>query len=169
MTLGLAATLVVGLGLWWVGHRQRRSARRHWWPLAPAIAIAAAAMAGIAPQPADSARTAGNADLPFNEARLAELRAAGKPVFVYFTADWCLTCKVNEKAAIDRDAVRDAFRRGGVTVMVGDWTQGDPDIGRFLAANGRSGVPLYLFYGQNQAQEILPQVLTPGILTALAG
>ncbi len=170
MTLGLAATLVVGLGLWWVGRRQRRSTHRRWWPLAPALALAGLALGSITPQATDGAvAISDNGGIPFDEARLAELRAAGKPVFVYFTADWCLTCKVNEKTAIDRDAVRNAFRRGGVTVMVGDWTRGDPDIGRFLAANGRSGVPLYLFYGSNRPVEVLPQVLTPGALIALAG
>ena len=53
-------------------------------------------------------------------------------MFVYFTADWCLTCKVNEAAAIDRDEVRDAFRKAGVKVLAGDWTNGDPAITRFL-------------------------------------
>ena len=53
-------------------------------------------------------------------------------MFVYFTADWCLTCKANEAAAIDRDEVRDAFGKAGVKVLAGDWTNGDPAITRFL-------------------------------------
>ena len=75
----------------------------------------------------------------------------GHPVFVYFTADWCLTCKVNEAAAIDRDEVRDAFRKAGVKVLAGDWTNGDPAITRFLESRGRAGVPLYLWYAPGQA------------------
>ncbi len=105
----------------------------------------------------------------FSEARLTALRADGRPVFVYFTADWCVTCKLNEKAAIEREAVQDAFDRAGVTVMSGDWTNGDPAITRFLEARGRSGVPFYLWYpkGGGEPRE-LPQILTPGMLTELA-
>ena len=75
----------------------------------------------------------------------------GNPVFVYFTADWCLTCKVNEAAAIDRDEVRAVFRNGGVKVLAGDWTNGDPEITRFLESRGAGpGVPLYLWYAPRQ-------------------
>ncbi|HET9459561.1 MAG TPA: thioredoxin family protein, partial [Sphingomicrobium sp.] len=87
------------------------------------------------------------------------------PVFVYFTADWCLTCKVNEAAAIDRESVRDAFKARGVKVLAGDWTNGDPAITRFLEARGRAGVPLYLWYepGKTEPEE-LPQLLTASVL-----
>jgi thiol:disulfide interchange protein len=104
----------------------------------------------------------------FSESQLAALRKAGKPVFLYFTADWCLTCKVNEGAAIDRDATRAAFARKGITVMVGDWTQPDPLIARFLEARGRSGIPLYLYYpAGGGAPRELPQILTPAMLEGL--
>jgi len=105
----------------------------------------------------------------FSEAKLAALQAEKRPVFVYFTADWCLTCKVNEKAAIERSEVTKAFTDKHVVVMVGDWTRGDPAISRFLQAHGRSGVPFYLFYpsGAGEPRE-LPQILTPGLLAALA-
>ena len=90
-------------------------------------------------------------------------------MFVYFTADWCLTCKANEAAAIDRDEVRDAFRKAGVHVLVGDWTNGDPAITRFLESRGRAGVPLYLWYEPGNAEpEELPQILTPAMLIARA-
>jgi thiol:disulfide interchange protein len=109
---------------------------------------------------------------PFSEARLDKLRAEGRPVFAYFTADWCVTCKINEKAAIERDEVAKAFKTHNVAVLVGDWTNGDPALGRFLEANGRSGVPLYLFYpidkaGSPAVPTVLPQVLTSGMLTRL--
>ena len=111
---------------------------------------------------------------PFSEAALAEARARGKPVFVWFTADWCLTCKVNEGAAIERASTRDAFQRAGVAVLRGDWTRRDEAITRFLTARGAAGVPLYLWYPAAQGAEAkspprqLPQVLTPGLLAELA-
>ena len=101
---------------------------------------------------------------PWSEARVASLAQQGRPVFVYFTADWCLTCKVNEAAAIDRSEVRDAFRKAGVKVLAGDWTNGDPAITRFLESRGRAGVPLYLWYAPGESPEELPQVLTPAML-----
>ena len=106
---------------------------------------------------------------PFSEARLSSLRAAKRPVFAYFTADWCFTCKVNEKAAIETDGARAAFARRNVAVLVGDWTDGDPALGRFLEAHGRAGVPLYLYYAPGAAEaRVLPQTLTPGMLEGLA-
>lgn len=106
----------------------------------------------------------------FTPAALTSARASGKPVFVYFTADWCLSCKANEAGAINREAVQDVFRERGVTTLVGDWTNGDPVITRTLAEHGRNSVPLYLWYAPGAAQpEILPQILTPGLLTDKAG
>ncbi len=107
---------------------------------------------------------------PFSEAALAKARASGKPVFAWFTADWCLTCKVNEQVAIERETTRDAFARAGVIVLRGDWTRRDPAITRFLTAQGAAGVPLYLWYpaGGGDARQ-LPQVLRPGTLAELAG
>ncbi|WP_197418608.1 thioredoxin family protein, partial [Sphingomonas sp. CCH9-F2] len=105
---------------------------------------------------------------PFGAARLAALRAEGRPVFAYFTADWCLTCKVNEKAAIETATVADAFAKGKVAVLVGDWTDGDPALGRFIEAHNRAGVPLYLWYPKGAATpRVLPQVLTPAMLASL--
>ena len=111
------------------------------------------------------ARPGQAADPAFSEARLASLRASGKPVFAYFTADWCLTCKVNERVAIE--PARDALKRKGVAVLVGDWTGGDPALGRFIEAHNRAGVPLYLYYAPGQEARVLPQVLMPGMLREL--
>ncbi|WP_166937792.1 protein-disulfide reductase DsbD family protein [Sphingopyxis panaciterrae] len=118
--------------------------------------------------PERGAQTSASAD-SFSPAALAKARASGKPVFVYFTADWCLSCKANEAGAIDREAVQEAFRKKGVVTLVGDWTNGDPAITRTLAEHGRNSVPLYLWYAPGAAQpEILPQILTPGLLTGKA-
>ncbi len=106
----------------------------------------------------------------FTPEALAKARASGKPVFVYFTADWCLSCKANEAGAINREAVQEVFKDKGVITLVGDWTNGDPVITRTLAEHGRNSVPLYLWYAPGAAQpEILPQILTPGMLTDKAG
>jgi thiol:disulfide interchange protein len=165
MTLGLAAALVLALALWWVGRRQSGARRHAWLPVMPAAVAAIVAVATVAPQATPRATATAPA---FSEPALAALRAEGRPVFVYFTADWCVTCKINEKTAIERSEVRGAFDRADIAVLVGDWTNGDGDIGRFLASHGRSGVPLYLFYPPGGDAQVLPQLLTPGMLTALA-
>jgi thiol:disulfide interchange protein len=137
--------------------------------MAPAAAAALAAIIIIptAVDPAAAKVQSGLPSEPFSEARLAELRAQGRPVFVYFTADWCLTCKVNERGAMAREDVARSFAEGNVAVLAGDWTRGDPQIGRFLERQGRSGVPLYLYYAPGRPPEILPQILTVGRLTGL--
>jgi thiol:disulfide interchange protein len=105
---------------------------------------------------------------PWSEGRTASYVQRGHPVFVYFTADWCLTCKANEAAAIDRGEVRNAFKAAGVKVLAGDWTSGDPAITRFLESRGRAGVPLYLWYAPGKPPEELPQILTPAMLISRA-
>ena len=105
---------------------------------------------------------------PFSESALAEARASGRPVFVWFTADWCVTCKVNESVAIEREATRAAFEDAGVVTLRGDWTRRDEAIASFLADQGAAGVPLYLWYPPGGEARQLPQVLTPQALPDLA-
>ena len=107
--------------------------------------------------------------MAFDETGLALLQQQGKPIFLYFTADWCVTCKVNEAAAINRTETIRLFREKGISVMVGDFTRRDPAIARFLAARGRSGVPLYLFYPANAQPRELPQILTTDIVADAVG
>src|SRR5690606_35057973 len=104
----------------------------------------------------------------FSEAALSRARVTGRPVFVWFTADWCITCKVNENVAIEREATRDAFRKAGVIAIRGDWTRRDPAITRFLNEQGAAGVPLYLWYPANGEAVRLPQLLGPDSLVTLA-
>ncbi|WHU02761.1 protein-disulfide reductase DsbD domain-containing protein [Sphingomonas sp. NIBR02145] len=167
MTLGLAAALLATLGLWWTGLRQRRGKALAWLPAAALLLIAISSIAWVRAAPAESRTVSGGEK--FSEARLAELTAQGKPVFAYFTADWCLTCKVNEKAVIETDAVERALADNKVTVLVGDWTDGDPVLGRFIERHNRAGVPLYLWYKPGEAEpRVLPQILTQGMLQDLA-
>ena len=169
MALGLAAVLLLALGLWWVGLRQHEGKSRSWLPLIPA-ALLSIGTASVVPAVASVPAAVAADELvePFSATRLAELRAKGTPVFVDFTADWCLTCKVNEKVAIERPATRAAFARHGVVTLVGDWTRGDPAITRFLAGHGRNSIPFYLFYARGKGARVLPQILTPGGLVAMA-
>ena len=167
MTIALGAGLLLALGLWIAGRRQ--AAGRGAWPALAGAVLALAVVLAVRPAAPTPAAAMAGAE-PFTEARLAALQAQGRPVFAYFTADWCLTCKVNEKAAIETATARDAFAAGKVAVLVGDWTDGDADLGRFIEAHNRAGVPLYLWYAPGATTpRVLPQVLTPGMLAALPG
>lgn len=102
---------------------------------------------------------------PFSEARLAALRAEGRPVFINFTAAWCITCIVNEQVVLRLDSVRKAVDSARMATLKGDWTRRDPVITAHLAAFGRSGVPLYVIYppeGSPKKPMVLPQILTEG-------
>ncbi|PDH66166.1 MAG: thiol:disulfide interchange protein [Sphingomonadaceae bacterium MED-G03] len=166
MTIGLGAALILALLLWWLGtHQHRGKGGGLVAGLAALALLAGAATALPTTAPAVAANSA--ASVAFAVGKLDALRAADKPVFLYFTADWCLTCKANEAAAIDREDVRAAFAKADVTVMVGDWTSADPAITRFLESQGRSGVPLYLWYAPGKDAVVLPQLLTPATLTGL--
>lgn len=170
MAAGLIVALALGVVLWVLGRRQQRGAGN-----GPAwVAVALVTLAGLwviagIPKPAEAGAVAVAGAEPFSEARLAALRAEGRPVFAYFTADWCVTCKVNEKTAIETETVAQAFAKGDVAVLVGDWTDGDPALGRFIETHNRAGVPLYLWYPRNGEPQVLPQLLTQGMLAALPG
>ena len=88
-------------------------------------------------------------------------------MLVNFTADWCVTCKINEGAALSSPRTAEALQATNAVYLVGDWTRRDDAITRELQAHGRSGVPLYLLYRPGQAEpEILPQLLTEGVVIA---
>ena len=166
LLLGAAGAIGLALLLFGAGQRQRSGGRVLW---AGPAALAMAALLIVVMPPRSSAEARGQlTDPTWSEAEVARDLSAGHPVFVYFTADWCLTCKANEAGAIDRAEVRDAFKKAGVKVLAGDWTNGDPAITRFLEARGRAGVPYYLWYQPGTPPEELPQILTPSMLTSRA-
>ena len=162
----LVGGVLVALAAWAYGVAQQsgRTPRR----LGQAVALAALMAAfGLlpflgTPPPAVAAPASGEA---WSAPRLAELRAEGRPVFVNLTAAWCISCKVNERVAIQTEAVQRAFTAANVAQLTGDWTRGDAAISALLRAHGRDGVPLYLLYpAGGGAPVILPQILTEGIL-----
>lgn len=119
--------------------------------------------------PAAAAPAAGAQALhwqPFSEAAFEALRAEGKPVFIDFTAAWCITCKVNERIALADPVVTKAFADADIAALRADWTRQDAGITRMLEANGRAGVPLYLFYPKAAAGEPRSPVVLPQLLTA---
>jgi len=101
---------------------------------------------------------------PYSRAAIEQYRKQGRPVFVDFTARWCLSCQVNERAVLDRPDVRRRLRDSGMVLVRADWTRHDADIAEALSELGRSGVPTYVFYLPGQPVLILPELLTPGMV-----
>ena len=162
----LAALTALAFALWLLG---RRPAMRSPRLRAGAAVVAAAALVLAlalplsAPTPAAAgARSMSDANAePWSEQRLAELRAAGRPVLVNMTAAWCITCLANERIALSTDTVREALAAHDVAYLKGDWTRHDEAITRYLERYGRNGVPLYVLYPPGGgAPRVLPQLLT---------
>jgi DsbC/DsbD-like thiol-disulfide interchange protein/cytochrome c biogenesis protein CcdA len=162
-----AGLVLVGFAGWVLGITQGAAdrGRRIGQSAAAAAALAAlAVLSGIAVTPSVAQQVAASGAEPFSATRLAALRAEGRPVFVDMTAAWCVTCLVNERVAIDTDAVRRAFADRHVAYMRGDWTRQDPQITDYLRQNGREGVPLYVYYPPHGQPSVLPQILTENTL-----
>jgi len=115
-----------------------------------------------APRATASAAQSGDWE-PWSEAAVAKYQAAGRPVFVDFTASWCLSCQVNERIALNQPEVRKALAAANVAMLKADWTQHDEAIAQALEKLGRSGVPAYALYAPGQPNpRLLPEALTPG-------
>lgn len=172
----LSIFLLVAIAGWFLG----RWPARHW-ATAVAALILIAAIIGSAAAPARlaespnnslpaSAQNGANGSAeqwqPWSADAVQKSLAAGQPVFVDFTASWCLSCQVNERVALTQPEVQQAFYNHKVVLLKADWTREDPAITQALAALGRSGVPVYALYVPGeQSPRILPQVLTPGLVT----
>jgi thiol:disulfide interchange protein/DsbC/DsbD-like thiol-disulfide interchange protein len=156
-----ALLLAFALWLWGVGQRGGRGAA------AGAVVALIASVAALSfAQKASKSQTASSASAGvevWSPARVAELQAKGRPIFVDFTAAWCVTCKVNEAGALSAPQVKDAFKRTGTVYLRADWTRRDAEIAHALQAQGRAGVPLYLVYDRKGgAPRVLPQLLQAG-------
>jgi thiol:disulfide interchange protein DsbD len=114
----------------------------------------------------DTGATAVNNTNVYSSERVSALRSEGKPVFVNVTADWCITCLVNERMALSRRSVLEGFTSNNIAYLKGDWTNSDPIITELLNEYGRSGVPLYLLFPAESSKPaiLLPQILTPDIV-----
>jgi len=181
--LGLlfAAGVLLALALYLFGRGQVAEAEERK-PLARYVAAAVAflvagflaAQGAAAPPPKSAALAEGPGALkaePWSPERVAALRAEGRPVLVNFTAAWCVTCKVNERGALESRRVTEAFQANNAAYLVADWTRRDDRIARELARHGRSGVPLYLVYRpESETPVVLPQLLTESaVVRALDG
>jgi thiol:disulfide interchange protein/DsbC/DsbD-like thiol-disulfide interchange protein len=169
-----ASFLALAFAAWAYGYAQARDGGR--WLRGAAVAglvcaVALLAMIGWAAPPVGSAHAAStDGSEPFSATRLATLRAAHRPVLVDMSAAWCVTCLVNERLALQPTAVRTAFAAHNLAYLKGDWTRRDAAITAYLQQFDRSGVPLYVFYPASGEPEVLPQILTEGlILDRLAG
>ncbi len=170
-----AAMVALAFAAWAWG--ASRHARPVWRRAAGLAAIAGVAVAlSLLPfaqngRPAKAALGAAIPSQPYSQARLARLRAQNRPVFVDATAAWCITCLVNERVALSREAVARAFAKNHVALLTADWTNRDPEITALLSAHGRSGVPLYLFYpAGGGAAQVLPQILSEdAVIRAVGG
>ena len=166
--LWLAAAIALALGAWaWT--RARSGGGRGW------LVVALVAVLGTGwpllklhqlpkPQPTGATTHSGIASVAFSEQALADLRAEGRVVFVNMTADWCVSCKANEKTVFAREGFRNALEAANAVYMVGDYTDVDPAITGYLQRHKAVGVPLYVVYPRGGGEGvILPVILTPGI------
>ncbi len=163
MALALAGLLLLAFGLWWF---ERSRWKGGWLQRGLALALIAAsllpAMHAVRQGPTATAiAPAGSGEsIAYSADALARLRASGELVFVNMTADWCVTCKANERRVLSQPPFREALAAAGGHYMVGDWTSVDPEIGRFLESHGAVGVPLYVIYPRGGGEgEVLPVLL----------
>lgn len=167
MSLALTGLLLLTGGLWWLErqqwstHPQAGAQKALAWVL---IALSLWPLALASRQTAVDPRHANERTVAYNPEELARLRAQKIPVFVDMTADWCITCKVNEANAINTYQVGQAMSEASMVFMVGDYTNADPQITEYLRQFKAVGVPLYVVYPRNGAPVVLPQLLTQDIV-----
>jgi len=133
--------------------------------LAVLVGVIALTVVGVRSVPSDRAMELGGSGAagsvePWSLARVAELRAQGRPVFVDFTAAWCITCQFNKRAVLKNARVVEAFAATGTAYLTADWTNRDADIAVELAKYGRAGVPLYLLFPPVGEPIVLSEILT---------
>lgn len=174
----MAGLVLLALAAWAFGVVQARAAQSQRFLLSGVLfllslgASAALIAAPFTTRSADAPVAEGSAlpREPYTAARLAGLRAEGKPVFVNLTAAWCVSCLYNERVALSSSLVAEAFKASGTVYLVGDWTNQNPEISALLKQHGREGVPLYLYYPPNGGEpKVLPQILNETLMLEVLG
>jgi thiol:disulfide interchange protein DsbD len=173
----LASFLLLAIAGWFLG---RWPMKRWATAVAALILLAVVALAVFGQRLAGAAgkdsgqsegiSAAASAWEPWSADAVSRYQAEGRPVFVDFTASWCLSCQVNERVALGRPEVRQAFKAANVALLRADWTRHDEAITQALAELNRSGVPAYALYAPDEKNpQLLPEVLTPGIVIEALG
>ena len=174
----MAWLVLVAFACWLLGRAASRRGQRAAWIAAILLVGGGYLLPEGAVRPAAASASADDAGIPwepFSIERVEELAASGKTVFLDFTADWCVTCKANERLVLETAPVRKALRDNQIVALRGDWTNGDPTISRVLETFGSSGVPLYVIFPGGSPGEpiVLPSALTRDLvvnqLNAAAG
>lgn len=163
LALALVGLVLVGAACWLWGQQQLQQAGKVSSLIALLLVAGSVALLWY-PQPAAQKITQTDHAEAWSEQRLKQLVQEGKPVLVNMTADWCITCLVNERVALNTDSSKAAMALYNLTYLKGDWTNKDPAISAYLRQFQRDGVPLYVLYWPGQPPEILPQILTPDSL-----
>jgi thiol:disulfide interchange protein/DsbC/DsbD-like thiol-disulfide interchange protein len=171
----LLFTLILVAFALWAWRAFRAHGARAWRVVAGVAGIASLAVAypifGGASERESAAPAAPAADAwqPYSPARVAALNGSGRPVFVDFTAAWCVTCQVNKRLVLNDAGIRSAFAQRGVELVRADWTRRDATISQALASLNRQGVPVYVLYRPGKEPLVLPEILQKQtVLDALA-
>ena len=172
-----AALLLIAFALW-AWQAMRAGGARAWGAVAAASVAGALAIgwpvgaASVVESNSTGTKQVARDSGPWQEfsaERVSQLIEAGRPVFIDFTAAWCVTCQVNKRLVLNSDAVHDAFASHNVALLRADWTRRDPAIGAALAALGRDGVPVYVLMSPGKEPQLLPEVLLrQDVLDAIA-
>ena len=165
----LGSLLMLAIAGWFLG---RWPAKRWSTAVAALIVLVVIAASVLAPKKLAAAPETSTITVqqggwqPWSAQAVSNYQAQGRPVFVDFTASWCLSCQVNERVALQQPQVQQAFKDANVALLKADWTRNDDAITQALASMGRSGVPAYALYVPGQSEpQLLPEALTPGIVT----
>jgi len=160
----LLGALFIALGLWILEKNQSSDGFAKWMSLSSVTILLGAAL-WLAPTDYENIEQDTSSDLNnYSPEFLDSLLAENKPVFLNFTADWCITCKVNEAIVLNQVSIKNALESKGIVYLKADWTRKDETIANKLAEYGRTGVPLYLLYSSEGIPVILPELLTEDML-----
>ncbi|KTF41064.1 protein-disulfide reductase DsbD family protein [Xanthomonas translucens] len=163
VALLLVGATLLALGLWWF-ERARWRGHKTGMRLASVLLLLALVPAWGVTRLAQPGATVERNTVAYSPQMLDRLRTDNRVVFVNMTADWCVTCKANERNVFSSDAFRDTLKRVDAVYMKGDWTNEDERISAFLAEHKAVGVPLYVVYGPGAPPTVLPPVLSQAVV-----